>query len=55
MSGRTECRYSIQQGRRCDNATQMGQEELSLLTHFTHYVTFFFFFLLELYDVGVGV
>lgn len=44
MSGRAECRYVIQQGHRLDNATQMGQEELSLLTHFTHYVIFSFSF-----------
>lgn len=34
MCGGTEQRYSIQQGHCLDNATQMGQEELSILTHY---------------------
>lgn len=32
MSGKAEQRYSILQGQCLDNATQMGQDELSILT-----------------------
>lgn len=34
MSGKAEQRYSAQQGQCLDNATQMGQDELSILTRY---------------------